>query len=1168
MRIAQLDLKAFGHFTNRRMVFKDTPDFHIVYGPNEAGKTTISRALYGALFGIPERTTDNYLHSNQNLRIGLVLASPTNERLAIMRRKARKNSLLPYDPETGEESGVPVTDEQLSAWMGFLSEGLYTSMFGLNHEGLVAGGKALSEGKGDLGQSLFEAGSGLASVWRLREILQEEADSLFRPHTRAATAINKAITQYTATRKEAKDAQVKPTEWSLLQQKKDAAQAAHEETKVHWQRIKARESHLERLVIVLPDVAERWILHKSLSALGRVRKLAEDASSARMTAETQLRQAEMNRRDALASRAQLQRERDSIPTPQEKLLQESASIEALYYALKEFRTARDSVLRATGTLKQADIQIESLLVSIGDARARNTLPSVTLRARIQSLATEGETLRTEREAAFQERETTRQRLSALDREMAVLGSQAVPVSVLEAIDTFDAEGNPEAKAVDLNRRIEALYADLVREAEVLAREAALTAGSVTTLVSMGTPLYAELNAFRTAREEGASMRRSLSEKIKTIENDWAAVDGEVKGLEQYSAVPTAAHLIEQRMIRDQLWKKIRSKAFPTDQEPLLVLPTAAEYEAAVGAADVLADRRFSDADRVSRYAELTKRKTQMQNAIALERVRLVSIEDEINERKRQWKIFVRKYDLPPTLGVAEMTDWLNRRDVFLKHHQTYLDLKKQAIMVDEQVRRMRSKWSNALQEAGWPPCGDTETLAQAAVRIRNVVKQADTVATRREMLVKDKKKTEEIFVSLEGKCITIENRLNDSRAHWKGAMVAIHLSEDAFFTEATARLREFGDLERALKEWNQASVTLSASQATVTQVERGIMQLCEVIGFDPGNRQADVILDQIYEQLKETKAFSQRRRTLEDRIEEIGKAIVSATQQIACAEQELERLKALAGCETLTELVDAERRSMECLRLEGELAAVEKRLVQAFALPLETVLLEVARHDLAQVKVELTQVQSELMVLASEREKRFSALEKATADVAAVDGEENAADAEQRATDIAAHLNHLVGKYASARMASTILSEVIEEYRKRYQGPLLARASDLFAIITKGRFVKIATDYNDQQQTILVGVRPTGRQEPVENLSSGTRDQLFLALRLATIESHVFQQAQMPVVADDIVIHFDDASVDATFRVLADLSKRTQVLFFTHHEHLIDRACHAVGENAFAVHRL
>ena len=125
----------------------------------------------------------------------------------------------------------------------------------------------------------------------------------------------------------------------------------------------------------------------------------------------------------------------------------------------------------------------------------------------------------------------------------------------------------------------------------------------------------------------------------------------------------------------------------------------------------------------------------------------------------------------------------------------------------------------------------------------------------------------------------------------------------------------------------------------------------------------------------------------------------------------------------------------------------------------------------------------------------------------------------------------------------------------------------MFAAITGGKFAKVAADF-DEDKTVLVGVRNNGKREGVDALSSGRRDQLFLALRLAAIESHVANQGPIPVVVDDIVINFDDAAASATFKVLADLSTKTQVLFFTHHEHLIDRATAILGAAKFMAHTL
>jgi chromosome segregation protein len=75
VKIDQLDLKAYGHFTGQRLDFRGSARLHIICGPNEAGKTTLWRAINGALFGVPEQTRDGHLHGKPKLRVGVVLTS-------------------------------------------------------------------------------------------------------------------------------------------------------------------------------------------------------------------------------------------------------------------------------------------------------------------------------------------------------------------------------------------------------------------------------------------------------------------------------------------------------------------------------------------------------------------------------------------------------------------------------------------------------------------------------------------------------------------------------------------------------------------------------------------------------------------------------------------------------------------------------------------------------------------------------------------------------------------------------------------------------------------------------------------------------------------------------------------------------------------------------------
>jgi len=102
MRFAQLDLLAYGPFTDHRFPFAPGR-VEVIYGPNGAGKSSALRGLIALLYGIEMRTTDDHVHEKSALRVGAVLADGQDGSLAVVRHKTRKNSLR--DPE-----GQPVDE--------------------------------------------------------------------------------------------------------------------------------------------------------------------------------------------------------------------------------------------------------------------------------------------------------------------------------------------------------------------------------------------------------------------------------------------------------------------------------------------------------------------------------------------------------------------------------------------------------------------------------------------------------------------------------------------------------------------------------------------------------------------------------------------------------------------------------------------------------------------------------------------------------------------------------------------------------------------------------------------------------------------------------------------------------------------------------------------------
>src|SRR5690606_6226897 len=150
MRLLRLELTAYGPFAGRELDLSlpGPGGLHLVTGPNEAGKSTALRAVRDLLFGIPENTRDAHRHPGPDLKLGATLERSGGETLMIVRRKKRKDPL-----RDGEDRPLP--EAALLPYLSGLTREVFEAKFGLDHERLQSGGRALLAGKGQLGESLF-----------------------------------------------------------------------------------------------------------------------------------------------------------------------------------------------------------------------------------------------------------------------------------------------------------------------------------------------------------------------------------------------------------------------------------------------------------------------------------------------------------------------------------------------------------------------------------------------------------------------------------------------------------------------------------------------------------------------------------------------------------------------------------------------------------------------------------------------------------------------------------------------------------------------------------------------------------------------------------------------------------------------------------------------------
>ncbi len=310
----------------------------------------------------------------------------------------------------------------------------------------------------------------------------------------------------------------------------------------------------------------------------------------------------------------------------------------------------------------------------------------------------------------------------------------------------------------------------------------------------------------------------------------------------------------------------------------------------------------------------------------------------------------------------------------------------------------------------------------------------------------------------------------------------------------------------------------------------------------------------------EFNALNEDRRAEQKRVRDAQVAIEEA-------EGELKALRTLAGTDSNDELPNAERNSRLKRDRKREIKHLEDIIAgYAAGTPLDQFIPEVAEFDADALPARIECAAADAQKLQEDLNVINQRIGESRAWLRQHEAVTGAVDWAQEAENRRAAVKNLAYNYTRLSLSLVVLNRAVETYLGENQTPVLRKASEYISILTSGRFQSLAIDLDEKRNQVLQAVKPNGEHVGVEGLSDGTKDQLFLALRLAYIDHRNRNSEPMPLIVDDILIRFDDNRAAATFRVLAELSRRTQVIVFTHHHHMINIAGGGAPDDLYVHH--
>ena len=1123
MRLNRLDLTRYGRFQDAQIVLPAPPagaaDVTVVYGPNEAGKSTAFHAYLELLFGMKPRDHPyEFRFKRSDLLVGAALDIPHHGPVTLQRNSKRTQSLL-------DDQGRPVADTFLSAALHGLDRDNYVERFSLNDEGLRKGGARIAGAQGDLGQLLHAGVSGLTTIATTLDQMTARADQFHKKGGRG-TDLKKAKDRLAEIGQQLRAAHLTPDRASALAATRDKAHTVFTDADRALADARRREA--------ASNAAQIW--HDRTQDIADI-----DAQLTEFPDGPDLR---TGAPEAIAR---------LVATLSEKSQQASDADIAVAQAANEIAENPADPL-ADAIASELD-QFDQLQIDGAPLWARAATAASDLGKRISerdALRDDINGILTRLDLGCTAITITAQELEDLAKAAQhVVNAQGDLTRAKEAVDRAkDQQSSAPAEPQDLSQ-LQSTWDAWLALPDISAAETTL-ANETARLKTAASGLPATWAALVDAGLPARDTLNDLVGDLATNNADIAAAQSELAkcdaalGIAQAkhradaatSATVDAAATAQARRARDAKWVAHRDA---------LSADTAAAFETAMHSDD---DTQASFAAGTDARAQLATARRDAAAATAARDTAQSRLDDLTQSHDALVQTAPR---LAVALGLAPDT----RPSAFADRHAALLQAAEIAAAVDNARADFDAQNNRRL----------TAQAALAAAAKTVGVNYADSDLTSRvqaALTLQDSARADwQRWTDAQTAMTDLETQAADAAAQTHTAKQTLDSLTNTLplaGRSATQIITALPDL-RILRDLQQKHSDLVSRAAAL---ERAIAQLdacaarISALGLQPDDPQANAlaIIEQARKRVASAKTATARRAAAQAEHAKQTTQRQRADDAMTKAQDELADWFKEQGAPDLdptariTLLVQRDglrhtRHTHTAARLSAK-AAVNPDLFDA-----ELALLPDATRAAA--------VQQLLTDAQDARDLAFGAHRDAIRlHQDAFDADDSSDLATEKAT-ILEELRAAARQAAVARLGVLAAKGALRRLASERRTTMLRDVEDAFVAITHPKWRSVDV-WSQTEGEKLVGIQPDGSAVPVQDMSTGTMGQLYFALRVAGYRSFARDLGPLPMILDDIMETFDDGRAKAALHLCADIGRSGQAIIFTHHAHLIDLARNTIPD--------
>ena len=1145
MRIDHLELLRYGKFTDVSVALPQAKrDFHLVVGPNEAGKSTIRDAILDLLFGIETRTQYDFLHPKAEMRLGGKL---THNGISLDFQRIKKARALL------DTKGSPLQDNVLLPFIGTADRSFFDQMFGLDHDRLVAGGDEILNASNDIGRILFQSAAGVGSLGTVRDALEAEADRLWAPRKSGERAYYVAATALATAEATLKQVTVKTKEWSTARENVSELEKALSNVKETFRRLDAERARLERIRRVAPSLRIFADNTRAMNEMGNVVTFPNDAADLLKQTDTRVA---ASRIQLELSNKFLEEKRIEIAgiSVSEDFLRNRDLIQALAERRQQTRFHERDIEKCTTEIGTLLANVQDCARQLGWPQQNETdlalkLPSLPVRKTLESLIKKHGAIEQSLASAVEAERVKRLDIARNEAELEQQPVMEVSPELTASLDSALKLGDYIAATKRENDKI------IKANQQLQNARAALGEWQCETEKLRATPLPPDdlIAKLKGDFDYLLTEERTLQSKKKDLKQEIEASD---LGISQHKASHhpvTIADLLEAREKRDGKWQDIREGA-------ISIRDSAATFEESIKETDHLADQRHDKAREVAELQSKIDNAQRLRLQLENTEHRLLEISVDLERINAAWLTHATKLGFPqmPFLAFAQ---WKQSLEKLVSASDALVlaetDAKHIELIFETAKNRLRAALG-ALAEKLAENADISVLIETAAV----FAKTATANKARRAELERQIGTARQGLVELSEKLARASADHDSWLKAWDKSTSEAELTHKDIASVEGALLL-FENIEKNLKAIQDLRKTrIEPMQQDLAAFTEDALKLAPLINVDISEVGAPGVSIELSNRLAIEVDNMAKVNRLENEAQRFENQCRDANSEMAIAVAKIAPLTRIAETTDAEQLRILVGRSDE-YRDKKNLSESARAFVDANGdgRTLEQLAEEVTEVDISTIPTRLDALTRELDEARNEQASISASLATAMAELNKIGGQDVAARAESSRQEALSRMGDAAERFIKVHVAGKLLRWAIDRFRETKQGPMLSRASEIFSDLTLGSYSKLIVDFESDPPT-LEGRRADGRIVGVAGMSDGTRDQLYLALRLAALEMHISQGHALPFIADDLFINYDDERASAGLSALAKLSEITQVIFLSHHKHLIPAIKKVFGDSA------